>query len=102
MTFPCQLGLHYNPPAPFGAGPPSVQGILSLYQSGLEIRLDLKEPEGFASIQVEVSGSVYTLEVKKTDSSGYSVTASDDINGNVKQSSFPLLERGTYWDTSLE
>ena len=101
MTFPCKLGLQYNPPAPFGAGPPSVQGILSLYKLGLEIRLDLKEAEGFASIQVEVAASVYTLEVKKTDGSGYSVTASD-INGNVKQSSFPLLERGTYWDTSLE
>jgi hypothetical protein len=97
MTFPCQLGLQYNPPAPFGAGPPSVQGILSLYKLGLEIRLDLKEAEGFASIQVEVAASVYTLEVMKTEGSGYSVTAYSD--GHCKQSFFPLRERGTSWDT---
>lgn len=98
MSFPAQLGLQYNPPAPFGQGPPSVQGILSLYQSGLEIRVTLEEGSEYAEVKVTTESVTYTLQVMKKINS-YTVTASDS-NGNVKQcSSFPLQDRGTYWDT---
>jgi hypothetical protein len=98
-SFPVQLGLEYNPPAPFGADPPSVQGILSLYRQKLEIRVTLEEGSEYAEVKVTAESVTYTLQVmKKID--GYTVTASDS-NGNVKQcSSFPLQERGRYWDTS--
>lgn len=91
-----QLGLEYNPPTPLASGPPCVQGIISLYELGLELRIELREGENFASVDVGL-GSIYTLMVRK-ETDGYSVTAACD--GNVKQSFFPPQGRGRYWDTS--
>jgi hypothetical protein len=97
-TFAAQLGLEYNLSTPFGADPPSVQGILSLYTLGLEIRVTLKEGENLASEDVKVAGSVYTLMVKKEDA-GYFVTVACGA-AHCKRSFFPLQGRGKHWDTS--
>ncbi len=93
-----QLGLQSNPPTPFGQGPRCVQGIMSLYKLGVEIRVNLPEGHTSAKVTVGVEGSsLYTLEVQANEA-GYSVTAYSD--GHCKQSFFPLRERGTSWDTS--
>jgi len=96
-TFAVQLGMEYNPPTPFREGAPFVQGIMSLYELGLEIRVTLKDGENFASVDVEVAGPVYTLMVKKEDA-GYFVTAA--CGAHCKRSFFPLQGRGRHWDTS--
>jgi hypothetical protein len=96
-SFPVQLGLEYNPPAPFGADPPSVQGILSLYELGVEIRVKLAEAKPFASVGVEVADSAYILMVEK-DADYYFVTAA--CGAHRKRSFFPLQGRGRNWDTS--
>lgn len=99
-ALPVQLGLQYCPTTPFGEGVPFVQGIMSLYKLGVEIRVNL--PEGLTSAKVTVGvegSSLYTLEVQVNEA-GYSVTARDS-NDNVKEcSSFPLQGRGRHWDTS--
>ena len=97
MTFPCQLGLEYNPPTPFGEGAPFVQGIMSLYELGVEFRVNLAEAKPFASVEFGLAGSAYTLQVQVNED-GYSVTARDR-EGQCKQSFFPLRGRGRHWDT---
>jgi hypothetical protein len=70
---------------------------MSLYELGVEFRVNLAEAKPFASVDVEVAGSVYTLMVKKEDA-GYFVTAA--CGAHCKRSFFPLWGRGRHWDTS--